>query len=178
MAPKKFLLHQNDNKVSNIYDVVDEVNDDHYIVIRVALNGQIIDSNDVVDEQDVNFTFQLSFQLQIVPLLVDFIACINCLYPIAYKDEIVDVIYTHRYPRLPIAYVLRAYDNSLIISNTSIGDFSEIYWMTQVKCRNCRILLSISSLNMYNSNVDEYINENPCIILDAGSVGFFCKQRI
>lgn len=161
----------------NYIEQEDNNTNSRYIVVRVQHDGQIFDGQDAIDVFDVNFTMELSIALELLPSMQDFIGCVNCMFPVAFKDEICNVIYTPHHPYIPAAYVVTIF-NTVILSNTVLINFSDIHWQSHVKCCNCRISLTVTSLNIYNVQVDEYTNEQPCIILDASCVSFFCKQRI
>lgn len=129
------------------------------------------------DQEDVtynsNFTEELENTIQSLPSNENYIGCVNCSYPIAFANDIIYTIGAVNHVYIPIAYVLHAHPDSMVINYTTINNFSRIYWKTQMRCTNCSILLSIPTLNNYNTMIDEFSNEERCVIIDAWSVQFY-----
>lgn len=69
---------------------------------------QDCDNDVAVDEWDrnANFTEFLLATLNGISPNTEYIACINCWFPIAYRTSIIDCIYSSRFPEIPIGYVL------------------------------------------------------------------------
>lgn len=119
-----------------------------------------------------NFNDEVVEAIQCMPASTEYIACINCMHPIAFSSDVIDVIMAVRHNDIPIAYVLPLYDRSLIRSFANIVKQSPIFWQTTVRCRNCSIMLTHSALTIYNILIDDYCHDDDCIILDAASVIF------
>lgn len=148
-----------------------------FVIMRARMDGSIIDEENVYADS-VSLTLELDFALRLMPPMTIFLGCNNCLFPISFTDDISDVIYCVKQPTIPAAFVVQVFENSMIHSNVDVENVSDIFWRTHLKCGNCGILLSIRSLNQNNAQVDEYSNENNCIIFDANCVDFLCKQTI
>lgn len=157
-----------------------------FFLVKMSLNNWVIDRDflfelgkieEEVDEEQLysnaNYTQSLEAAIRSISPTRVYIGCVNCRYPVAFCTEIADIIYNSRFPSIPIAYVLPVYQYSLAIGYTNIIDGSLVHWRTRVQCCNCRINLTITALTIYNSAIDDYDHEEPCIILDAGSVSFF-----
>lgn len=140
---------------------------------KVNINEEevLIFIGEVEEEDDENF----NASIESIPPLEYYIGCVNCEHPITFADEIVDVINSVKHPHIPIAYVLPAFQNSLVLTYTNIEQFMPIHWQTHLRCVNCSISLSITSLNIFNTIIDEYCNDDRCVILDAASVAFYQK---
>lgn len=119
---------------------------------------------------NVNYNTAVRRLVASIPAGVDYIRCINCWCPIAFADEVTETLYANRFPDIAIAHAIRLYPFSFPLFFTSFSDLSRIYWQTRVNCNICKILLSIPSLTIFNTVIDEYTNDGPCIILDASSV--------
>lgn len=168
-----------DEPVDNdpIEDELLENEPETFILTRARFDGSIIEGEEVdIYENAGNVTPELELMLQLVPPMHIFVACINCLYPIAYSDAISDVINCVKHESIPAAYVVRMYE--LLHLNLIVESVSDIFWKTHLKCVNCNISLSIRSLNQYNVQVDEYFDDHYCIMFDASCVDFLCKRDI
>lgn len=170
------------NASASIHDMIEreeELSEDEpetFIIKRARLDGSIIEEEVNIYENAGNVTPELELSLQLIPPMRIFVACINCLFPISYSDVISDVVNCVKHESIPAAYVVRMYE--LIHLNVNVESVSDIFWQTHLKCVNCNISLSIRSLNQYNVQVDEYSNDNYCIIFDATCVDFLCKLDI
>lgn len=144
--------------------------DESFSMRRIAFDGWIIEQN-TGDLDDVNFNSLVSNAWIAMPTMVDYFACVNCLYPIGRKQYICNVITAPRH-----AYIHTAYCVPLDHVNATIVSFSNIHWENHAKCRNCRISLTVRALNMFNVQADEYANDRRCIILDASCIVFLRKE--
>lgn len=152
--------------------------EESYEIAEVSSDGSINIPSVVINEFYVNFTWHLSIALQLMPPMVEYIGCINCMHPITLKENIIETINAVQHSRVAIAHVVPFQPNSDIAINTVVGELSNIHWHTQVQCCNCNIELSIPALTIFNSMIDEYSSDLDCIILDASSVGVFIKINV
>lgn len=144
-------------------------------VVEITRDGYVI-KFDIVETDDVNYSFELEQTIQIIPPFINYFACVNCYFPIAPFRDVETTFWALRHADIPIAYAFKVYENCIIIDYTRIDLFADIYWQTVVHCRNCNILLSVPALTIFNTMIDEYSNDERVVILDSGSV-MMCRRE-
>lgn len=145
-------------------------------VVEITRDGHVI-YFDLIDVNDVNFTTELNDAILSIPLYVDYIACINCCFPLTTLSDIESTIWAVHHSHIPIAYAIPLHSRSLICGYALIENFNEIHWKTVAHCWNCSILLTIPALTIFNIQIDEYTNDCHTLILDAASV-MFCRREV
>lgn len=133
----------------------------------LLINGQFPNEDEVSDSES---EYQNSVDAEDHDLFdAPMIRCVNCNNIITAADDIIDTINAVRHPNIAIAFAVPLFD-SLIIRNTLMESLSNILWQNVLRCRRCEIFLTIQYLTVYNTMIDEYFNDIPCVILDASSV--------
>lgn len=148
-----------------------------WLYIRRELTDGTIDRENVLNENDPNYTPYLEDQLYSLEDDTIFLGCVNYLCPITNENQLYDVINGAKYSSIA-GYVVQVYDYPFSNLNADIQTYADLFWRTHLKCVNCGISLTIRDLTLNNIQVDEYFNNYECVIFDAGCVDFFCKEFV
>lgn len=110
-----------------------------------------------------------------IDLYVNYMGCAQCSFPLVMQSQIHETLYSLRHTFVRIGHVILLDDTNRIRRNTIIGAIPPhpVYWQITVRCGNCRALLSVGALNIFNAIIDEYTNEEMCAIIDENAVSFF-----
>lgn len=144
--------------------------DDAFYMRRIDFSGNIVEES-IGDLNHPNFTRLVSDGWLRMPTMIDYVACVNCYFPIARKSAICHIITAPKHPYIHTGYCMPIGNVTAIIA-----ELSPIHWKNKVKCHNCRITLSIQALTNYNTPADEYTNDRRCVIFDASCVYFTRKE--
>lgn len=133
-------------------------------VVQVSWTGMVIAHN-AVDTQYSNLLHDAIINM---PILSNYIGCINCGLPIAMQRDVINVIPNARHPYLVAAYSIPRF--AMFTVYVRIVTNSIIIWHNAVRCLNCGILLTVPALTVFNQMIDEYTSNFDCIILDASTI--------
>lgn len=149
---------------------VEEFDAEGYYLLEVRLDGSLVSGDNIIlgEDDDDGPSELLIRSIYNISMNSSFIACINCIQPIAMLSSIDSVVMSTIISNIIIAYGIHIYDHYSILGNALI-DFLPTPWACRIHCRNCGIMLSVPALTVYNNNILSIVDHD-YVVLDASAV--------